>query len=229
MKRVLRLYRILIIEDDQVIAQMLQKHLETWGHSARCAQDFHNILSEFTDYDPQLVLLDITLPFFNGFHWCEEIRKVSKVPIIFVSSASDNMNIIMAITQGGDDFIAKPFDLTVLAAKVQALLRRSYDFSGQSSLLRHGNAILNLSDATLLNGEEKVELTRNELKILQILFENSGHVVSRESMMTALWETDCFVDDNTLTVNIARLRKKLDDIGLKELIATKKGLGYQVG
>ena len=222
------MYRILIVEDDQTIAQALQKHLEAWGHCARCVQDFHNVLAEFTDYDPQLVLLDITLPFFNGFHWCEEIRKISKIPIIFISSASDNMNIIMAITQGGDDFIAKPFDLTVLAAKVQALLRRSYDFSGQSNLLRHQDAILNLSEATLLHGGKKVELTRNELKILQILFENSGHVVSRESMMTALWETDCFVDDNTLTVNIARLRKKLDDIGLKELITTKKGLGYQI-
>jgi len=222
------LYRILIVEDDPLIAQLLQKHLQTWGHSAQCVQDFHSVLAEFAEYDPQLVLLDITLPFFNGFHWCEEIRKVSKVPIIFISSASDNMNIIMAITQGGDDFIAKPFDLTVLAAKVQALLRRSYDFSGQSNLLHHQDAILNLSEATLLHGEEKTELTRNELKILQILFENSGHVVSRESIMTALWETDCYVDDNTLTVNIARLRKKLDDIGLKDLIVTKKGLGYQI-
>ena len=222
------MYRILIVEDDPLIAQLLQKHLQTWGHSAQCVQDFHSVLAEFAEYDPQLVLLDITLPFFNGFHWCEEIRKVSKVPIIFISSASDNMNIIMAITQGGDDFIAKPFDLTVLAAKVQALLRRSYDFSGQSNLLHHQDAILNLSEATLLHGEEKTELTRNELKILQILFENSGHVVSRESIMTALWETDCYVDDNTLTVNIARLRKKLDDIGLKDLIVTKKGLGYQI-
>jgi two-component system response regulator protein BraR/BceR len=222
------LYRILIVEDDQTIAQTLQKHLETWGHCARCVQDFHNVVAEFTDFDPQLMLLDITLPFFNGFHWCEEIRKISKIPIMFLSSASDNMNIIMAITQGGDDFIAKPFDLTVLAAKVQALLRRSYDFSGQSSLLRCRDAILNLSEATLLHGEEKIELTRNELKILQVLFENSGHVVSRETIMTALWETDCFVDDNTLTVNIARLRRKLDDIGLKELIATKKGIGYQI-
>ena len=222
------MYRILIVEDDQTIAQALQKHLEAWGHYARCVQDFHNVVAEFTDFDPQLMLLDITVPFFNGFHWCEEIRKFSKIPIMFLSSASDNMNIIMAITQGGDDFIAKPFDLTVLAAKVQALLRRSYDFSGQSNLMHCRDAILNLSEATLLHGEEKIELTRNELKILQVLFENSGHVVSRETMMTTLWETDCFVDDNTLTVNIARLRRKLNDIGLKELIATKKGIGYQV-
>lgn len=178
--------------------------------------------------NPQLVLMDISLPFFNGYHWCSEIRKVSKVPIIFVSSASDNMNIVMAINMGGDDFIPKPFDLTVLVAKVQALLRRTYDFTSSSDVLEHKGILLNLSDATVTYKGEKVELTKNEYRILQVLFENNGKAVTRDSLMEKLWETDCFVDDNTLTVNITRLRKKIAGIGLDNLIITKKGIGYMV-
>ena len=222
------MYKILIIEDDLTIANTLKNHIKTWAYEAECIIDFKDILSEFIEYKPHLILLDISLPFYNGFHWCSEIRKVSKVPIIFISSASDNMNIVMAMTQGGDDFIAKPFDLNVLMAKVQALLRRTYDFVNDTNLLEHNGAILNLGETTLTYNDRKLELTKNEFKILEILFENKGKVVSRDSIMTKLWETDSYVDDNTLTVNIARLRKKLEDAGLSDFITTKKGIGYMV-
>ena len=185
-------------------------------------------MSHFVSYDPQLVLLDISLPFVNGFTLCNEIRKLSKVPIIFISSASDNMNIVMAISMGGDDFIAKPFDLTILTSKVQALLRRTYDFTGQTNLLEHRGAIVNTNDATLTYNGQKIDLTKNDQKILHVLLENKGKTVSRDVLMTRLWETDSFIDDNTLTVNINRLRKKLEAIGLHDFIKTKKGLGYLV-
>jgi two-component system response regulator protein BraR/BceR len=220
------MHKILIVEDDSVIAGAIKSHIETWGCAARCVSDFQNVLAEFAAYDPQLVLLDIALPFFNGYHWCSEIRRISKVPIIFLSSASDNMNIVMAMNMGGDDFIAKPFDLAVLTAKVQALLRRAYDFGGQSGLLEHRGAILNTGDATLTYQGEKIELTKNDYKILQLLMENRGSVVGRDAIMLRLWETDSFVDENTLTVSITRLRKKLDAVGLTGFISTKKGLGY---
>ena len=187
------------------------------------------MLGEFAVCDPQLVLLDIRLPFYNGHYWCTQIRQVSKVPIIFLSSVSDNMNIVMAMNMGADDFIPKPFDLEVLTAKVQALLRRSYDFAGSSSMLEHKGMLLNLSDATILYQEQKVELTKNELKILQTLIENKMQVVTRETLMTRLWESDMYVDENTLSVNVNRLRKKLTSIGLEDSILTKKGIGYQIG
>ena len=177
---------------------------------------------------PQLVLMDIKLPFYNGYHWCSRIREVSKVPVIFVSSASDNMNIVMAVNMGGDDFIAKPFDLDVLTAKIQVLLRRTYDFAGQNTVLEHRGALLNLGDATLTCGETRVDLTKNELKILQVLMENKGKTVSRDVLMQRLWETDSFVDENTLTVNVNRLRKKLEAAGLSEFIRTRFGVGYLV-
>lgn len=222
------MYRIYIIEDDNIIAGKIKEHMTNWGFEARCASDFRNIMGEFAEYDPHMVLLDISLPFFNGYHWCEEIRRVSKVPVIFLSSAADNMNIIMAMSMGGDDFIAKPFDMNVLVAKVQAILRRTYDFGGQTQLIEHRGALLNMSDASLLYNGEPVELTRNDYKILLTLMENRGSIVSRETLMEKLWETDCFVDENTLTVNIARLRKKLDSAGLTGFITTKKGIGYIV-
>lgn len=222
------MYRIYIIEDDSIIAGKIKEHMTNWGFEARCASDFRNIMGEFAEYDPHMVLLDISLPFFNGYHWCEEIRRVSKVPVIFLSSASDNMNIIMAMSMGGDDFIAKPFDMNVLVAKVQAILRRTYDFGGQTQLIEHRGALLNMSDASLVYNGEPVELTRNDYKILLTLMENRGSIVSRETLMEKLWETDCFVDENTLTVNIARLRKKLDSAGLTGFITTKKGIGYIV-
>ena len=202
--------------------------MTNWGFEARCASDFRNIMGEFAEYEPHMVLLDISLPFFNGYHWCEEIRRVSKVPVIFLSSAADNMNIIMAMSMGGDDFIAKPFDMNVLVAKVQAVLRRTYDFGGQTQVIEHRGALLNMSDASLVYNGEPVELTRNDYKILLTLMENRGSIVSRETLMEKLWETDCFVDENTLTVNIARLRKKLDSAGLTGFITTKKGIGYIV-
>ena len=223
------MYRIFLVEDDETIARLIKKHLEKWGYEVSTVQDFGNVLGEFAACDPQLVLLDIRLPFYNGYHWCTQIRQVSKVPIIFLSSVSDNMNIVMAMNMGADDFIPKPFDLEVLTAKVQALLRRSYDFAGSSSMLEHKGMLLNLSDATLLYQEQKVELTKNELKILQTLIENKTQVVTRETLMTRLWESDMYVDENTLSVNVNRLRKKLTSIGLEDSILTKKGIGYQIG
>lgn len=222
------MYKILIVEDDLIIAKTVKNHIRSWGFEAECVTDFKDVLASFVSYSPQLVLLDITLPFFNGYHWCSEIRKVSKVPIIFISSASDSMNIVMAMNMGGDDFIAKPFDLNVLTAKVQALLRRTYDFTGQTNLLEHKGSILNISDATLNYHDRKIELSKNENKILQILLENKGKAVSRDTIMTRLWETDSYIDDNTLTVNVTRLRKKLQEAGLSDFITTKKGIGYMV-
>lgn len=223
------MYRIFLVEDDETIARLIKKHLEKWEYEVSTVQDFGNVLGEFAVCDPQLVLLDIRLPFYNGHYWCTQIRQVSKVPIIFLSSVSDNMNIVMAMNMGADDFIPKPFDMEVLTAKVQALLRRSYDFAGSSSMLEHKGMLLNLSDATLLYQEQKVELTKNELKILQTLIENKMQVVTRETLMTRLWENDMYVDENTLSVNVNRLRKKLTSIGLEDSILTKKGIGYQIG
>ena len=222
------MYKILIVEDDMTIANIIKEHLASWGMITRCVTDFQNVFSDFAEYSPHLVLLDISLPFYNGYHWCSKIRAVSQVPIIFISSASDNMNIVMAINMGGDDFIAKPFDLTVLVAKVQALLRRTYDFTGGSDILEHKGVILNLSDCSVSYNGNKLELTKNELRILQVLFEQRGKVVSRDTLMYRLWETDDFIDENTLTVNIARLRKKLAGIGINDFIITKKSLGYIV-
>ena len=220
--------KIMLVEDDEIIAKTIKSHIETWGYECHCIQNFEQVLTEFVAYGPQLVLLDIVLPFFNGYHWCSEIRKVSKVPIIFLSSASDNMNIVMAINMGADDFIAKPFDLNVLTAKVQAMIRRTYDFAGQTNLIEHKGAILDESSATLNYQGVKTELSKNENRILQVLMENKGKIVERETLMQRLWETDSFVDENTLTVNVTRLRKKLENAGLEDFITTKKGIGYMV-
>lgn len=222
------MYTILIVEDDKVIAGEVKREMEAWGYETACVSDFRHVLTDFAVLSPHLVILDISLPFFNGYHWCREIRQISKVPILFLSSASDNMNIVMAMQMGGDDFIAKPFDRSVLTAKVQALLRRTYDFSGKTDFLEHKGAILNRDDATLVYDGQTIELTRNDYRILQTLLESKGKTVSRDTLMTRLWETDSYVDENTLTVNIARLRRKLDDIGLVNFITTKKGLGYLV-
>ena len=220
--------KIFIVEDDPVIASAVAEHIASWGCEPRIARNFQNIVQEFVEFDPQLVLLDVGLPFYNGYHWCSEIRRISSVPIIFVSSASDNMNIVMAINMGADDFIAKPFDLNVLTAKVQAMLRRTYDLGGQTRLLQHRDAVLNTDDSTLTYHGERVELTKNEYRILQVLMENKGKTVSRDVLMQRLWESDSFVDENTLSVNVARLRKKLDGAGLENFITTKKGMGYIV-
>ncbi len=220
------MYRIYIVEDDRGIAEGIASCLRNWGMEGRTASDFRNIMAEIGEYEPHLILMDITLPYMGGYHWCREIRKTSSVPIIFISSAADNMNIIMAIDMGADDFIAKPFDRSVLISKVSALLRRTYDFNQAAFTLQAGGAVLNTNNNTLTYNGETVELARNEYRILLTLMQNKGKVVSREKLMEALWETDCYVDDNTLTVNVGRLRKTLESVGLKNLVRTRFGVGY---
>lgn len=220
------MYKILIVEDDPIIFSQVKEHLEKWNYQIRGISDFSKVIETFVAEMPQMVIMDIGLPFYNGYHWCMEIRKISKVPIIFLSSASDNMNVVMAMNMGGDDFIMKPFDLQVLLAKIQALLRRTYDFQTQTGLVEHRGIILNLMNTELQVGSQKVVLTKNEFRMLELLFENKGCVVSREELMKRLWDNACFVDDNTLTVNMTRLRKKLEEAGVTGLITTKKGIGY---
>ncbi len=222
------MYKIFIVEDDMTIAKNVSSHLEKWDYSVCAAQDFRNIMEEFAACAPDLVVMDILLPFYNGYHWCTQIRKVSKVPILFLSSAGDNMNIVMAMNMGGDDFVEKPFDLNVLTAKIQALLRRAYSFQGKVDILERNGLFLNLGDATVTYGDKKIELTKNDFKILKVLMENAGKIVKRDELMLRLWESDEFIDDNTLTVNVTRLRRKLEDIGLADLIRTKKGIGYLI-
>lgn len=220
------MYKIYIVEDDKGIADGISKCLAGWNMDARQVLDFRNVMQEIKEYDPDLVIMDITLPYMGGYHWCQEIRKTSSVPIIFISSATDNMNIIMAMNMGADDFIPKPFDQSVLVAKVQALLRRTYDFSNASFALEACGAVLNTDNNTLSYKGNTIELSRNEYRILLTLMQNKGKVVSRDKLMEALWETDSFVDENTLTVNVGRLRKTLEAAGLKDFIKTKFGVGY---
>ncbi|MGD9566951.1 MAG: response regulator transcription factor [Sedimentibacter sp.] len=222
------MYKIMIIEDDLTIARTLKKHLSKWDYNVIYITDFKNIMEQFKEFAPHIVLMDVMLPFFNGFYWCGEIRKISKVPVMFISSAGDNMNIVMAMNMGGDDFIVKPFDLNVLTAKIGAMLRRAYSLQDQINEIEHNGVVLNLNDTTLIYDNNKIELTRNEYKILQLLMESIGKVVSRDEIMQHLWESDQFIDDNTLTVNMTRLRKKLSEFGLDNYIKTKKGLGYLV-
>lgn len=220
------MYRILLVEDDAALADAITQVLTAWGHEVQKVRDFRHVTEEFAEWKPQIVLMDLMLPFFNGHHWTQELRRITSVPIVYLSSASDNLNIVMAMNMGGDDFIAKPFDMNVLVAKVQAILRRTYDFGAPAHLLPCAGGMLNPESSMLhLNGED-ISLTRNELRILQLLLEHRGQIVSRGDLMTRLWESDSFVDENTLTVNIARLRKKLEDAGVHELIRTKKGEGY---
>lgn len=220
------MHKILLVEDDEVIRQQVKKMLEQWGYEVVLVEDFMEVLSLFVKEEPHLVLMDIGLPLFNGYHWCQEIRKVSKVPIMFLSSRDQAMDIVMAINMGGDDFVTKPFDQNVLLAKIQGLLRRSYEFGKDQNLLEYMGVILNLKAMDLVYQGEVVSLTKNEFQILQVLFERSGNIVSREDLMKELWNSDFFIDDNTLSVNVARLRKKLEAVGLKDFIETKKGVGY---
>lgn len=222
------MYRLMIVEDDRGIAEAIKSQAQMWGMEVHIITNFRNVMAEFAETDPHIVLLDIALPFFNGYHWCGEIRKVSKVPIIFISSASDNMNMIMAMNMGADDFIAKPFDQSLLMAKLQALLRRTYDFSPPVPVLEHRGALLHTGEQSLVYGEEKISLSKNEYRILFVLMESKGRVVSRERLMEQLWETDCFVDENTLSVNVNRLRKRLEAAGLHDFIKTKFGVGYLI-
>ena len=220
------MHKILLVEDDEVIRQQVKKILEQWEYEVVLVEDFMEVLSLFVKEEPHLVLMDIGLPLFNGYHWCQEIRKVSKVPIMFLSSRDQAMDIVMAINMGGDDFVTKPFDQNVLLAKIQGLLRRSYEFGKDQGLLEYMGVILNLKAMDLVYQGEVVSLTKNEFQILQVLFERSGNIVSREDLMKELWNSDFFIDDNTLSVNVARLRKKLEAVGLKDFIETKKGVGY---
>ena len=222
------MYRIFLVEDDRGIAEAIAAQTALWDMETVQVKDFRNVMAEFSACAPQLVLLDISLPFYDGYHWCREIRSVSKVPVIFISSAADNMNIIMAMNMGADDFIAKPFDQSVLMAKMGALLRRTYDFGASVGIMEHRGALLNTGEGTLTYAGEKIDLTKNEYRILLGLMQSKGKTVSREKLMELLWESDEFVDDNTLTVNIGRLRRKLDAAGLRDFIATKHGVGYLI-
>ena len=218
--------KIFLVEDDKTISQLVAKNLTNWGYQVQEVKDFQTILKQIDDFQPHLIILDISLPFFNGYYWCQEIRKTSRVPIMFLSSHDQPMDIVMAINMGADDFVIKPFEMTVLLAKIQGLLRRTYDFVGEQSLLWFEQVALDLKTMQVSYTEAVEELTRNEFQILRVLFEHGKEVVSREALMRELWNSDIFVDDNTLSVNIARLRKKLTELGLPDLIATKKGVGY---
>ncbi|KAF1301442.1 response regulator transcription factor [Candidatus Enterococcus willemsii] len=220
--------KIFIVEDDAVIARKIQQHLIKWNFDGQIVKDFQQVLSEMAAFDPQLILMDISLPFFDGYYWCNEIRKISKVPIIFISSAMDNMNILRAIELGADDYITKPFDLEILMAKIQAILRRTYDFGDSGNLLEHQGLIFNASNFTITYQNETIELTKNEAKIFQKLMENKGKIVTRKKLMLFLWESESYVDDSVLYTTINRLRKKLTDLGLQGFIVTKKGEGYLV-
>ncbi len=220
------MYKILIVEDDDTIAGVLQRTLQRYGYEAVRARDFRRVDAQFDAEAPHLVLLDISLPFFDGYHWCRLIREKSRVPILFLSSAADNMNQVMALSLGADDVIPKPFDLSLAVAKIEALLRRSYDFSAGGTVLTCGGASLDLAAATVSAGQARETLTKNEARILELLFQRKGHIISRDELMRALWDSEAFVDDNTLTVNMTRLRKKLAALGLPELIRTQKGVGY---
>ncbi|HEP1793711.1 TPA: response regulator transcription factor [Streptococcus suis] len=218
--------KILLVEDDKTISQLVAKNLINWGYQVQEVKDFQMVLDQIRDFQPHLILLDIGLPFFNGYYWCQEIRKTSRVPIMFLSSHDQPMDIVMAINMGADDYVTKPFEMTVLLAKIQGLLRRTYDFVGEQSVLWFEEISLDLKTMQVSYGQVVEELTRNEFQILRVLFEHGKEVVSREELMRELWNSDIFVDDNTLSVNIARLRKKLAELGLPDLIATKKGVGY---
>ena len=223
------MYRILIVEDDRGIAQAVAEQAKLWDLETCCVEDFRDVMGAFAAFDPHLVLLDISLPAFDGYHWCSRIRQVSKVPVIFISSAADSMNIVMAMNLGADDFIAKPFDQNVLMAKVLALLGRTYDFGQAVPVLEHRGALLSTGDGTLTYQGRRIPLTKNEYRILLALLQSKGRVVSREKLMERLWQTDSFVDENTLSVNVGRLRKKLEQAGLNDFITTKFGVGYLIG
>lgn len=218
--------KILIIEDDETIVNILRQELEKWKYKVCIVEDFNNILNTFVEEKPQLVLMDIMLPYFNGYYWCEEIRKTSNVPIVFISSRSENMDIVMAMQIGGDDYITKPIDISVTIAKIQAVLRRSYDFITNINYLKYGEVYLYLGEAKLQYKDNHVSLTRTELQIMESLFKASGQFVSRERIMEKCWQGDSYIDDNTLAVNVTRLRKKLDKLGLNDVIITKKNVGY---
>ncbi|MGG0664585.1 response regulator transcription factor [Viridibacillus arvi] len=220
-------FNIMIVEDEQKISQMIEENLIKWGYDVFSVKDFQKVEEEYLSVKPHLVLLDINLPYYDGFYWCEKIRKYSNVPIIFVSSRNEKMDIMMAINMGGDDFIQKPFSMEILVTKINAIVRRTYTYlSPNLDVLKHNELTLNLKNSTVMFGEKESELTKNEFKILTVLFENKQEIISRDTLMRALWEDESFIDDNTLTVNINRLRRKLTEMGVEDYIQTKKGQGY---
>ena len=222
------MYKILIVEDDPMIALAAQKYMRSWGYETKSVKDFKNVTGEYTAFEPHLVLMNISLPYYDGYHWCMKLRELSEVPILLAASGADKLSVMRALSVGGDDFVSKPFDWNVLLAKIQELLRRAYGSDTEPHMLEHRGALLNLADATLTYDGKKMELTRNDFRILQTLMENKGTVVTREALMAKLWETDSSVDENTLTVNVTRLRRKLEATGLLGFIRTKKGVGYMV-
>jgi len=223
------MYKILIIEDDKALCKNIKEGISKWGFEPVSIENFENILEEFAEYNPHLIVMDINLPYFDGFYWCKKIRKISKVPIIFLSSRNSNMDIIMAVNMGGDDFVTKPFSMDILLAKIQAILRRTYSYGeNEGNIIECNKAILNISDGTLTYDDESIELTKNEFKILHLLMKNKGKIISRDRIMRVLWESEYFISENTLTVNVNRLRKRLEEVGLKDFIITKKSQGYMI-
>ena len=221
------MYKVMIVEDDRSLCKEIAEGLSRWGFITKIADTFDDLLAEFTQNIPHLVLMDINLPCFDGFYWCRKIREVSKVPIIFLSSRDSNMDIVMAINMGGDDYITKPFSMDVLLAKINGLVRSTYSYGDESpEVIEYKGAILNVLNNTLIYKDGKISLTKNEFKILYMLMKNQGSIISRQRIMRSLWEDESFIDDNTLTVNVNRLRNKLESIGLKDFITTKKGQGY---
>lgn len=220
------MYRIYIVEDDPALAEALKNAISKWNFEVHCASEFNNVTDEFARIDPHLVIMDMTLPFFNGCHWCRQIRKTSKVPIVFLSSAADNVNQVVAMNMGADDFIAKPVDTAVLIAKIQAVMRRCYEMAQPAQTLSHDGLVLDLGGSLASFDGKSTELTKNEMRILQTLLENKGSIVSRDTLMLKLWQVDSYVEENTLTVNVTRLRKKLAELGVSDMIKTRVGSGY---
>ena len=219
--------KIMIVEDEPIIRDMIGESIRKWGYETIILDDFSQVLEIFLKENPHLVLMDINLPVYDGFYWCNKIRDISKVPIIFISSRNTPMDMVMSMNMGGDDFIQKPFYEEVLITKIKALLRRTYSYTETvATIIEHDGIMLNLNNGDVFYGDKKAELTKNEFKILNILMQNKGTVVSREKIMRSLWEDESFVDDNTLTVNIARIRKKLAELGKENYITTMKGEGY---
>ncbi len=220
-------WKIFLVEDDKVIAEEIERHLKFWNYEIKIAEDFQNIFDEFKSFHPDLVLMDVTLPFYNGYHWCKIIRKNSKVPILFISAADENLNLIMAMDLGADDYLTKPFELELLQIKIRALLRRAYEYIDTRNI-SYKDISLDCDKMIISRENKEIELTKNEFKILEILLEKPGKVVNRDEIIDKIWQSDSYIDDNTLTVNIMRLRKKLEDINIFDLIKTKKGVGYYV-
>lgn len=222
------MFKIMVVEDDMTISKLVRRNLEKWGYEVYIIEDFSKVVEEFTKFNPNLILMDVNLPFFNGFYWCEKIREISQVPIIFLSSNQEKMDMIMAMNMGADDYITKPFDMDLLITKIQTLLRRTYSFKETMDILQFKEIILDLRNSRLLFKDEIIDLSKNEFIILKVFFENINKYVSKDDLIRELWDSDSFIDDNTLAVNISRLRNKLRDYGMEDIISNKKGIGYGI-